>query len=112
MRLPEFGLLDGEGFIDEDSSFFQGLFHGGYQRTMEIAKNEDSAVKLFRQWIDPLPFKINLPELDGHTVFSRKPPGSLKGFSGLIATNHRQVLLGQKNSIVPITAGQIQNGAG
>lgn len=111
MRLPEFRLFDGEGFVDEDASFFQGLFHGGYQRTMQITKNEDSAVKLFRQWIDPLPFKINLPELDGHTAFSRKPPSSLKGFTGFIATNHPQILLGQKDSIVAITTGQIQNGA-
>ena len=112
MRPPEFRLLNGEGFIDEEASFFQGIFHGGYQGPMQIAKNEDSAVEPFRQWINPLPFKINLPELDGHTVFSRKPPGSVKGFSGFVAANHRQVLLGQKDPVVPITTGQIQDGAG
>ena len=112
MRLPEFWLFDGEGFIDEDASFFQGLLHRWYERPMEITKNEDSSVELSRQWIDPLPFKINLPELHAHTVFSRKPPGPGKGFSGFIAANHRQVVLGQKDSIGAIPTGQIQNGAG
>ena len=110
MWLPEFRLFNGKGFIDEDAPFFERLFHGSYEGPMQIAKNEDAAVELFRQWIDPLPFKINLPELDGHAVFSREPPGSVKGFPGFVAANHRQPLLGQKDPVVPIATGQIQYG--
>ena len=79
---------------------------------MKIAENEDSAVKLFRQWVNPLMLQVNLPKIDGYSSFGRKPFGPAKGFSGFVAANHRQTFLGQKDSVMAITTGEIQNGPG
>ncbi len=61
MRLPEFRLLNGESLIDKDASFSERLSDGGYEGSVQIAKNEDAAVGLLGQWTNSLPFKINLP---------------------------------------------------
>jgi hypothetical protein len=112
MGFSEFRLLDGVGFVDEDASFSQRLPHGGYQGSMKIVENEDSAVELLGQWVSPLALQVNLPKIDAYSSFGRKPFGPAKGFSGFVAAHHRQTFLGQKNSVVAITTGQIQDGPG
>ena len=79
---------------------------------MKIAENEDSAVELLGQWVDPLALQVNLPKIDGYSSFGRKPSGPGKGSAGFVAANHRQTFLGQKDSVVAVTTGQIQDGPG
>ncbi len=110
VRTAVLSLFGGEGFIDKDPSLAHPLFQARDQRAMEVAEDQDAPVVILFQGVYS-GFQIDLPETYREVFPFHRLLGLGQGLGGSIGQDHRKTQAGQEKTVVPVSAGQIQNRA-